>query len=415
MQTPRTEFAQALKAITTERGLDPEVIIDTIEQAIIAAYKRDARDKGEDVEENEFEVEINPVNGEAKIYSWPPDKPEKKEDITPPGFGRIAAQTAKQVIHQKIREAEKSSIMDEFSNRVGNLVSGVILRFDGPNVRVDLGRTEGIMPAEERTPNERLSANQRLTFLLKEIIETPRGKEVLLSRSDPEFVEKLFAREVPEIGSGSVEIKTLAREAGVRTKMTVFSNQAGVDPVGSCVGQKGVRVQAVTNELDGERVDIIPWSDDEEELVASALSPAEGIIVALDEKTKIAKVKAPDDQLSLAIGKDGQNVRLAAKLTGWKIEVEVDESAPKTRKDRDEEVVEEKVEKKEPKTKKSKSKKVETKSEEEEVKIKEEEKVEKKEEKKTAGKKESESVTKDTDDTKEDTKEPNESDDKGEK
>lgn len=403
MQTPRTEFAQALKAITTERGLDPEVIIDTIEQAIVAAYKRDARDKGEDVEENEFEVEINPVNGEAKIYSWPPDKPEKKEDITPPGFGRIAAQTAKQVIHQKIREAEKSSIMDEFSDRVGNLVSGVILRFDGPNVRVDLGRTEGIMPAEERTPNERLSASQRLTFLLKEIIETPRGKEVLLSRSDPEFVEKLFAREVPEIGSGSVEIKTLAREAGVRTKMTVFSNQAGVDPVGSCVGQKGVRVQSVTNELDGERVDIIPWSDDEEELVAAALSPAEGIIVALDEETKIAKVKAPDDQLSLAIGKDGQNARLAAKLTGWKIEVEVDESAPKAKKDNDEEeVVEEKVEKKEPKSKKSKSKK-------------KEKKIEKKAEKKTASKKKSKSVKKDIDDTKEDTKETKDSDDKGEK
>lgn len=408
MQTPRTEFAQALKAITTERGLDPEVIIDTIEQAIIAAYKRDARDKGEDVEENEFEVEINPVNGEAKIYSWPPDKPKEKEDITPPGFGRIAAQTAKQVIHQKIREAEKSSIMDEFSDRVGNLVSGVILRFDGPNVRVDLGRTEGIMPAEERTPNERLSANQRLTFLLKEIVETPRGKEVLLSRSDPEFVKKLFAREVPEIGSNSVEIKTLAREAGVRTKMTVFSNQPGVDPVGSCVGQKGVRVQAVTNELDGERVDIIPWSEDEEELVAAALSPAEGIIVALDEDTKIAKVKAPDDQLSLAIGKDGQNARLAAKLTGWKIEVEVDESAPKVKKDNDEEeVVEEKVEKKKSKAKKSKTKK------EEEEKEKGNKKTAVK--KKSAGKKKSKAVANDADDKKDDTKEPKDNDDKGEK
>ena len=414
MQTPRTEFAQALKAITTERGLDPEVIIDTIEQAIIAAYKRDARDKGEDVEENEFEVEINPVNGEAKIYSWLPDKPEEKENITPPGFGRIAAQTAKQVIHQKIREAEKSSIMDEFSDRVGNLVSGVILRFDGPNVRVDLGRTEGIMPAEERTPNERLSASQRLTFLLKEIIETPRGKEVLLSRSDPEFVKKLFAREVPEIGSGSVEIKTLAREAGVRTKMTVFSNQAGVDPVGSCVGQKGVRVQAVTNELDGERVDIIPWSEDEEELVAAALSPAEGVVVFLDEETKIAKVKAPDDQLSLAIGKDGQNARLAAKLTGWKIEVEVDETAPKAKKDGDkEEVVEEKVEKKEPKTKKSKTKKEEPGTEGEEVEKKEDKKIAVK--KKSAGKRKSKSVTKDTDNKKDGTKEPNDSDDKGEK
>ena len=357
MQTPRTEFAQALKAITTERGLDPEVIIDTIEQAIVAAYKRDARDRGEDVEEDEFEVEINPVNGEAKIFSWPPDKPKEKKDITPPGFGRIAAQTAKQVIHQKIREAEKSSIMDEFSGRMGNLVSGVILRFDGPNVRVDLGRTEGIMPAEERTPNERLSANQRLTFLLKEIVETPRGKEVILSRSDPEFVKRLFAREVPEIGSGSVEIRSISREAGVRTKMTVFSNQSGVDPVGSCVGQKGVRVQAVTNELDGERVDIIPWSDDEAELVAAALSPAKDVVVTLDEDTKSAKVKAPDDQLSLAIGKDGQNARLAAKLTGWKIEVEVDEAATKAKEESDKEDVDVVEEKKKPKAKKLKTKK----------------------------------------------------------
>ncbi|MBI4157768.1 hypothetical protein HY502_02880, partial [Candidatus Woesebacteria bacterium] len=183
MQTPRTEFAQALKAIATERGLDPNVILDTIKQAIIAAYRRDAKERGEDTEEFDFDVELNPSNGEARVFSWPllaEDASEKKKvaakkqkkDVTPPGFGRIAAQTAKQVIHQKIREAEKGAILDEFSGRMSTLTSGMILRFDGANVRVDMGRTEAIMPAEERIPNERLTPNQRMSFLLKEIKET---------------------------------------------------------------------------------------------------------------------------------------------------------------------------------------------------------------------------------------------------
>jgi transcription termination/antitermination protein NusA len=322
MNTPRTEFAQALKAIATERGLDPTVIIETIKQAIIAAYRRDAKDHGDDTEGVEFDVELNPGNGEAKVFSWAEGKPEEKKDVTPPGFGRIAAQTAKQVIHQKIREAEKSTIMDEFTTKIGGLITGLVLRFDGPNVRIDLGRTEGIMPMEERVPTERLNLNQRMTFLLKEIQDGIRGKEIILSRSDAEFVKKLFAREVPEISAGSVEIKNIVREAGVRTKMVVSSNQNGVDPVGSCVGQKGVRVQAVTNELNGERVDIIPFTEDQEELIKNALSPAEGLMVKLSEDTKTAKVMAPEDQLSLAIGRDGQNVRLAAKLTGVRIEVE---------------------------------------------------------------------------------------------
>ncbi len=334
MQTPRTEFAQALKAIATERGLEATVILDTIKQAIIAAYRRDARDRGEDAEELELDVEIDSTSGEAKVFTWSVDKPEVKKDVTPPGFGRIAAQTAKQVIHQKIREAEKGAIMDEFSQRIGNLISGTILRFDGPDVRVDIGRTEAIMPVEERIPNERLAANQRLTFLLKEIRETPRGKIIVLSRSDPDFVSKLFNREVPEVNSKSVEIKVIAREAGVRTKISVFSNQSGVDPVGSCVGQKGVRVQAVTNELGGERVDIIPWNENVEEFIKSALAPADGLSVSLkvdeEKEIKVARVTAPEDQLSLAIGKDGQNVRLAAKITGFRIEIEGTPSAKVT-------------------------------------------------------------------------------------
>jgi N utilization substance protein A len=326
---PRTEFAQALKAIASERSLDADVILDTIKHAIIAAYRRDAKELGEDVDSFEYDVEIDPSSGEARVFAWPEGEEEKREDVTPPGFGRIAAQTAKQVIHQKIREAEKGAIMDEFSDRIGTLISGMVLRFDGPDVRVDLGRAEGIMPASERVPNERLSSNQRYTFLLKDIEETPRGKMLMLSRTAPGFVVKLFEREVPEMASGSVEVRAIAREAGVRTKIAVDSNQSGVDPVGSCVGQKGVRVQAVTNELGGERVDIIPWSDSEEELIKASLSPAEGLAVTLKKKkneegeeTKLAVVQAPEDQLSLAIGKDGQNARLAAKLTGYKIEIE---------------------------------------------------------------------------------------------
>ncbi len=331
--TPRTEFAQALKAVAQERGLDPDVILDTIKQAIIAAYKRDAKEKGIEVDNFDYDADIESINGETKVYAWPlpaegasedeiKDLRKQKKDVTPPGFGRIAAQTAKQVIHQKIREAEKGAIMEEFGEKVGSLVSGLILRFDGPNVRVDLGRTEALMAQEDRIPNERLSLNQRLSFLIKAINETPRGKEIFLSRAAPEFVSKLFAREVPEIASGSVEIKQIAREAGVRTKIAVFSAQSGVDPVGSCVGQKGVRVQAVTNEIGGERVDVIPWSDDVAELIKASLSPAENLSVKLDKKNETARVSAPEDQLSMAIGKDGQNVRLTAKLSGYRIEVE---------------------------------------------------------------------------------------------
>jgi len=350
MQTPRTEFAQALKAIATERGLEADVILETIKQAIIAAYRRDAKDRGEDTETLDFEAEIDSATGEAKIFAWPLEKPQERKDVTPPGFGRIAAQTAKQVIHQKIREAEKDAIMGEFSTRLNALISGMILRFDGPDVRIDLGRTEGVMPASERVPNERLNPNQRLTFLLKEIVETPKGKQIILSRADPAFVQKLFVREVPEMASGSVEVKAIAREAGVRTKLAVFSNQSGVDPVGSCVGQKGVRVQAVTNELGGERVDIIPWNENCAELIKAALSPAEGLSVTLKEKEKIAVVRVAEDQLSLAIGKDGQNVRLVAKLTGWKIEI-VGVPSEKEKAEKKESVVADKGAKLKPKAK----------------------------------------------------------------
>lgn len=312
---PRTEFNQALKAIAQERGLDASVILDAIKQAIIAAFRRDQKEIGiEYGEEVVIEAEINSLDGGAKVLV-------DGKDVTPPGFGRIAAQTAKQVIHQKIREAERGVIMGEFEEKKGSLVSGIVLHFDGSNVRVDLGKTEGYMPQEERIPTERLSQGQRLTFLLKDIRETAKGKELILSRADLDFVVKLFAREVPEMGAGSVEIKLISREAGVRTKIAVYSESSGVDPVGSCVGQKGVRVQAVTNELGGERVDVVPYTEDIDELIKLALGPAENLTVKSNKKTFEALVTAAEDQLSLAIGKDGQNVRLASKLTGYKIEI----------------------------------------------------------------------------------------------
>lgn len=347
--TPRTEFAQAIQALVNQKGLTSDVIIDAIKHAIIAAYKKDAKERGEEVEEMMYDVEIDPVSGESRVFMWEEGDEENKKDVTPPGFGRIAAQTAKQVIHQKIREAEKSTVMKSFEEKIGSLVSGNILRFEGPNVRVDIGRTEGIMSSEDRIPNERLNSGQRLTFLLKGIEETPKGAEIMLSRASDDFVIKLFEREVPEIGSGSVVVQGVAREPGVRTKIAVASTQAGVDSVGSCVGQRGVRVQAVTKELgEEERIDIVAFNDDPEEFIKAALAPAEGLVIKLNKKDKTAIATTSEDQLSQAIGREGQNARLAGVLTGWEIKVESDgtvsdkaketeaekpEDAPKKKKD----------------------------------------------------------------------------------
>jgi len=326
---PRTEFATALSQVANERGIKPEVVLETIKSAIVAAYRRDAREQGIIIpEEEEFEVEIDSQSGEARIFQG---KGKKRKDITPPGFGRIAAQTAKQVILQKIREAEKAAVLEEYSQRLGTLVSGMILRFDGPNIIVDIGKTEAVMPPQEQVRSEGYKLNQRLTFYIEELREGSRGQQVIVSRASKGLVERLFKREVPEVSSGAVEVAAIAREGGARTKIAVFSNQPGVDPVGSCVGQKGVRVQQVIEELNGEKIDIIQYSEDPEKFIAASLSPAEGIGVKLDKKGKTAKVAVPDDQLSLAIGKEGQNVRLAAKLTGFKIDI-VGESETKEEK-----------------------------------------------------------------------------------
>jgi len=304
-----TEFSAAINQLAAERGISVEAILETVRQALAAAYRKDFGG-----EEEEIAVQLNPETGEAKLI-------KEGHDVTPPGFGRIAAQTAKQVILQRIREEEKAAIREEFTKKEGTIVSGYIFRVDEGVVFVDLAKTQGILPPSEQIPGEEYQMNQRIKVLVREVQEGLRGPEILLSRSDPEFVKELFVLEVPEISAGVVKIEVIAREAGHRTKIAVSSSEEKVDPVGSCVGQKGVRVQAVTRELGEEKVDIIPFSHDPSTFIASALSPAKVLNVKLKEKSHTAEVEVPEDQLSLAIGKEGQNVRLAAKLTGWRIDI----------------------------------------------------------------------------------------------
>ena len=241
---------------------------------------------------------------------------ESKED-----YGRIAAQTAKQVILQRVREAERDSVFDEFKEKEGEVISGIVQRVEGRLVFLDLGRTIGVLPPDEQVHGERYRVGERIKVLLLKAEKMPRGPGVYLSRSHPRLVLKLFEIEVPEIASGAVEIKNVAREAGSRTKIAVSSKEEGIDPVGSCVGQRGVRVTTVIAELGGEKIDIVPWSEDKEKFIASSLSPAKALEVEIDEEIKHAKVTVAEDQLSLSIGKGGQNVRLAAKLTGYKIDI----------------------------------------------------------------------------------------------
>lgn len=319
MSQMKSEFALALNQICAERGIDPRIVIESIKQAIMAALKRDL---GYD-EETALEGYVVNVNEETGAIVIEKDG----KDATPAGFGRIAAQVAKQVIMQRVREAEKDAIIGEYTDKVGSMVTGMILRFDGPNIVVDIGRGQAIMPTSEAIPNEFYRLNQRVAVFIKEIRETYKGKAIVVSRAAAELVKELFAREVPEVGSGAVEIVAIAREAGHRTKLAVKSTQDGVDPVGSCVGQKGIRVQAVINELNGEKVDIIEYSKDLVEYIKAALAPAEGLSVEIDEAKRKATITVPEDQLSLAIGKGGQNARLAAKLTGYKIDIKGDGAA----------------------------------------------------------------------------------------
>ena len=316
MAQARTEFAAALNQIASEKGVDVEVVLDAIRQAALAAYKKDLMLRNEAIPDDfeEFTSTVDSASGEISIF-------DGDKNVTPPGFARIAASIAKQVIMQKLNEAERGAILAEYEGKVGTLISGIIQRQEGNTFFVDLGRAEGVLLPSEQVSSEMYHQNQRLKFLVKEIREGGRGSEVVVSRSDPALVKAVFALEVPEIQSGAVEIKVIAREAGSRSKIAAVSTQDGVDPVGSLVGQKGVRVQAVMGELGEEKIDIISYSDDPARFVAAALSPAKDIQVQLNEKDKVATVTVPQSQLSLAIGKGGQNVRLAAKLTGWKIDI----------------------------------------------------------------------------------------------
>lgn len=320
----RTEFAAALNQICVERNIPVEVVLKAVKDALLASFAKDFPTEYEKitVEGKVVFVNLDDETGEFKILSGLEDaKTKDLVDVTPPGFGRIAAQTAKQVILQQVREAEKAGIIDEFKGRIGEVITGMVQRMDGKNVIVDIGRGTGMMTPEEQVRNEFYRLNSRLSFLLADIRETFRGQTVIVSRSDPRLVAALFAREVPEVGTGAVVVKGVAREAGNRTKIAVASTQEGVDPVGSCVGQKGVRVQAVINELNNEKIDIIQFSEDKDKYLKGALAPAEVTKVEFSNDQTEVVVTVPFDQLSLAIGRGGVNVKLAARLVGLKIKI----------------------------------------------------------------------------------------------
>lgn len=355
----------ALDQLEEERKIPKEKIIEAIEQALAAAYKKDYGKKGqiirahfnEDTGETEFyqvkivvddtlvrhveegleeEEEVDEedervrFNEEHHIMIADAKKiksdAEVEEEIVFPlepmdDFGRIAAQTAKQVIIQKIREAERGSIIDEYGDKEGEIINGYIQKVERGMVYVDFARATGVMPREEQIPGEFYRRGDRIRAYLYSVEETPRGVNLRLSRTHPKFLEALFAIEAPEISSGVVEIKSVAREPGSRSKIAVYSNDEHIDPVGSCVGQKGSRVTTVMGELGGEKIDIIPWSEDPSLFISNSLSPAKALDIEIDEEDHKATVEVADDQLSLAIGKGGQNVRLAAKLTGWRIDI----------------------------------------------------------------------------------------------
>ena len=372
-------FGLLLDSIADEKGLSKERVLQAVEQALAAAYKKEFGKRGQNIKANlilktgkvEFSqiklvVEENMIYSEEELEAMKDatgeEIQEQEEEEQVEGkklrfnaerhimleeakklekgiksgdeidlkldpktdYGRIAAQTAKQVILQKIREAERESILEEFESKEGELVSGVVQRVEGRMVFVDLGKTLGLLLQEEQVPGEFYRIGQRLKFYVAKVEDSSKGPSVFLSRAYPKFISKLFELEVPEIAGETVEIKGITREPGSRTKIAVFSNADGVDPVGSMVGQRGTRVSAVINELGGEKIDIIEWAEDPEIFVANALSPAKVLQVEVEEKNKVIAIVA-EDQLSLAIGRDGQNVRLAAKLTGWKIDVRTPE------------------------------------------------------------------------------------------
>jgi len=334
------ELLHALDQLEKERGINKDILVDAIEQALISAYKRNFGSA------QNVEVNIDRTSGEVRVYALKTIVEEVTDsatemsleqakrfgvdfeegdivevEVTPRKFGRIAAQTAKQVVMQRIREAERGIIFDEFSSREEDIVNGIISRFDRKNIIIDLGRVEAVLPPGEQTPGEKYNVHDRIKVYVINVKKTNKSPQIYVSRTHPGLVKRLLELEVPEIADGTVEIKTIAREAGSRTKIAIYSRNEDVDPVGACVGQKGSRIRAIVDELRGEMIDVIKWSNDAEEYIASSLSPAKVLQVDLDDEAKVARVVVPDFQLSLAIGKEGQNARLAAKLTGWKIDI----------------------------------------------------------------------------------------------
>ena len=339
-------FLEALKELGREKGIAPEILFDAIEAALISAYKRNFgsaqnvrvtlnRDTGsyhvyaiktvvEEVENDVTEISLS----QARAI-----RPEYEVDdvieieVTPANFGRIAAQTAKQVVVQRVREAERGIIYEEFMSRESDIITGLVQRVENRNVFIDLGKTEAVLTPAEQIPTETYNHGDRIKAYIVEVKKTNKGPQVVVSRTHPGLLKRLFELEVPEIQDGTVEIKSVARESGMRSKIAVYSKDENVDPVGSCVGQKGMRVQAIVDELGSEKIDIVKWNEDSAKYIANALSPAKVVSVAVNEEEKISRVVVPDYQLSLAIGKEGQNARLAAKLTGWKIDIKSESQA----------------------------------------------------------------------------------------
>lgn len=336
------EFIEALKEIVKEKSISEDLLFTTIEDALVAAYKKNYTTGST----QNVKVTMNRENGEIHVYSQKKvvDSPDNdveeisledaKEinpiyqfddivdiEVTPKKFGRVAAQAAKQVVIQRIKEAERSIIYNEFITKEYDIINGTVIRKDKGNVFVDLGKIEAVLGPNEQMSGEEYNFNDKLKLYIVEVKNTTKGAQVVVSRTHPGLVKRLFELEVPEIFNGVVEVKSISREAGSRTKIAVYSNDETVDAMGACVGPKGTRVQSIVNELKNEKIDIIKWSKLPEEYISNALSPAKVIDVSLDEDNKSAKVVVDDNQLSLAIGKEGQNVRLAAKLTGWKIDI----------------------------------------------------------------------------------------------
>lgn len=320
-----SEMMQALKAVAQDRGVDEMVLLQALADALVTAYKRFPESA------EEAEVVIDPDSGDIRVMAQELDENDnvvREWDDTPENFGRIAAQTAKQVISQRIREVERDNKFAEYTGKEGEIVTGIVSQADHRYTLLDLGRVEALLPQSEQAPMERYEHSKRLKAYIVEVRNTQKGPQIVVSRTHPGLVEALFRLEVPEIEQGVVEIKAIAREPGRRTKIAVWSNDENVDPVGSCVGASGGRVREVMTELRGEKVDIVPFSEDPLAYVKAALSPAKNIReVICDYETGTATVVVPDQQLSLAIGKEGQNARLAARLTGWRIDIQAESDA----------------------------------------------------------------------------------------